>query len=295
MSPKVAQPSRLAWTASLMTGYIVSSFIGLPLFLAGALFINEKLMNAWHDMAHAFARALLANRGRSSVVQKEPPPTGRPVEFWQQALGDTSVLSVVLHDTGIFGRFLRSNNDGVIQRQDLSPVLADELSSLGLEVSGESALRYTLKQMEAGVIDGVGKLSLKSGPVRSAKEPKVSAEQPPSQPQSPAPSLRTPSQHEDKGRAPNKASGVVKFAGTNEVRPENRKPYKSFTILVECKDGEHSFSGIDLEEKFSKGFFKVGDTVSIEKRSVNFTIDLNGETKTRRKNEFDIQVLRSPQ
>lgn len=92
------------------------------------------------------------------------------------------------------------------------------------------------------------------------------------------------------------AEGNVLSAERIVVEPEGKTPYETFQVMLKSKTGVSSFTGKDLEEKFAKRTFHVGDLVRIErKKSSNFNIQKNGQKSSFSKNEFDVHVIQSSQ
>lgn len=90
-----------------------------------------------------------------------------------------------------------------------------------------------------------------------------------------------------------KATGKVILAEENTVGTFGRgKAYKTFTVVLKTTSGEVGFSGVDLQKQFDNGAFSVGDTVTIEKETIDFFVEIKGEKRKRSKNSFKITVLK---
>lgn len=97
----------------------------------------------------------------------------------------------------------------------------------------------------------------------------------------------------DDGVKSGRATGKVILAEENTVGTFGRgKAYKTFTIMLKTSTGEVGFSGIDLQKQFNAGVFSIGDTVTVEKNSFDFFIEIKGEKRKRSKNSFKVTVLK---
>lgn len=296
------QPGILVWWATMAMSAAIVSPIGVPALFLGAVMGNNRLMRVWWRAAEGFSAGVLKGKPlrRSPPEEpkkeepKDPEIEEQPVDYWQKALDEQRLLSIVLMSTGNYHRFVRMPNEaGVPTRHDLAPLFKGELSDLGHEDSGEAALTYTLRQIQAGVFEGTA--FGKSIQQRAISAITALSPKPAQAPQASAPALPKviEERHKDisKERTPTSATGLVVSAGNRRVEPEGRAPYTVFSVLInDAQQGEVSFNGADLQERFSKGAFHVGDTVTISKRVEAFSVEVQGEMKPRKKNVFDVQV-----
>lgn len=305
---------RMKLMTMMALGYLLTSFVGVPSVILRIIFICEKPMMIWDWCAKLFVNIAfgISPQAIEAMLEYTDSRTGRvPKSFWQRELEDGLMLTIAMYEGHVFSRFLRTIIDGKPTRQDLSPVFADELRQLGLEVSGKSVMAYTLMQIQNGTLLGASRLRCmaKGTPADSPSVPRSTPkreERPDASPpfDTQAPAVMQAEQmknagHESKkqrkgSRRPSEAIGVVKSAGNTTVRPENGSPYSSFQVVIQTDDaGDVIFSGVDLETKFNSGLFSIGDKVHIKKSIVTLDVEFDGEKKRRTKNDFQIEVLKA--
>lgn len=163
----------------------------------------------------------------------------------------------------------------------------DKAESAGINFDMEGAILFTEKEL-SGFIKNVSK-------AKSTKT-KAGGETAPEKFDAASSAFEVDHASEDtevnSTRVSQEATGIVIEAATKEVRPEGRKAYKTFSVVLRTNSGEAIFSGNDLERKFEERLFKVGDHLNIIKRSSTFETEVKGKMQKRSKNEFTIKLIR---
>lgn len=285
-------------------GYILFSFIGVPMAIAGMIVGSDGLKTAWIRSATAFGRAMngevpvvavpgFAARTDCQQIQRDDY---EPSDACKQAFIGDHLLDVYLHDQRI-ERILKAPTDplpwqrasagSAFVRVPLKPLAADQLRKQGLEFTLDSAIAFTRTEFEKGRID---RACARGTAVR--EETSASCKHlylPEAQPQGAVQEAAT----EEAASTPIKtASGEVTFAGNNRVTPKGKPSYETFTVIVKDERGQSiTFSGVDLKEKFEANAFHVGQQVRIEQRSVEFSMEIGAKTVKQRKNVYDVTVI----
>ncbi|WP_234265180.1 hypothetical protein [Hydrogenophaga sp. NFH-34] len=301
----------LAFNTAIVVGLLVTAVIGVIPWVIGIITNTPVLFNAWGMMAKHFAVLMVGSESPPKIKHKAPAEV--PVvtarvkahDYIQRELDGGRLLCIMVKEgrNGNIGyqRFVReAKGELTVIRQDLSPIVPGELEELGFEVNLESALDYTLKQIRKGVLKGLE--SLAEGKPSAMAKPEVPAS--PAAQSAPA-SVPPAATHLDgngagvnpadqaEGKAQQhrqSATGKVVSAEVKTVSPQGRRSYKAFTVtLIDPKAGEVSFSGVDLQERFIRGDFAVGDTISVKKGREHFTVTHDdGSANVRTKNVFEI-------
>lgn len=242
--------------------------------------------------ADAFQRKL-ENEGVLVVYESKATPIEIAVAHATVCLGKHEVI-LRLYETRIT-RVLKERVNlphhrthfGGHSRKELPPFDEDVAMKAGLPFDMEGAIAFT--KQELSIYD-------KAQP-KSAKAKEKRAETPATKVKA-APEMveldhSYDHDHHDTTKASSKeATGRVIEAGNKEFRFEGKRPYKSFSIVLQTEEGEAIFSGNDLAKKFEEGLFKVGDIVCVVQRTSFFETEAKGETRRRKKNDFTITVIR---
>lgn len=86
--------------------------------------------------------------------------------------------------------------------------------------------------------------------------------------------------------------GKVIFADKATITPQGRKPYSTFTVILQTADrAEVQYSGVELEKLFLAGKFSVGDAVILKKRVETFSKEIGGIEKTGTRNSYEVDVI----
>lgn len=289
---------------SLGLGYICSSPFGAPAYLWAVLLRRENKMAKWNSMALSVAASVVGCDVDQVTTTKLKRKLAEFDEWKQVQLEDGSILTIAPFGGDMCRRWIFKPIPGVIEtkRVDLTYLTADELKALNKPFNLEEATQYTLAQIKQGVLSGVAKASSKPKPSvegktdhRQAQAPMRSAvsEGGAHEAQAPMPAPMQDAEPRKPNRPSTKAVGWVRAAYVRTVKSEGKRPYDIFTVVVEDKNRrEHIFTGVDLSEKFDQGDFAIGDHISIEKRSFNFSSsDGKGKEKPMRKNKYEITRL----
>lgn len=301
----------LIFNVAICLGLLVTAAFGIWPFMLGIILHSTSMQGLWAIMARQFAVMMVGN---------EPPPKARPkpsgkvkaLNRIQHLLENGRELTIMLKSNGLglqsYARFIMwIDEDDCLQkhRKDLSPVTFLELQQFGLEVSLESAMQYTLEQIDKGMLIGVDKPIIKA-PATPQKSPVVNATveaSPEAKPSAPVDSKPSPENPQDRAAValshlkppPQRVSsavGKITSIDTTVVHPHGKKPYDSFRVIVQDAKGcESLFTGKELRDKFNNGEFKIGDTISIESVKVPFSVERGGEMVPMTKNAYSIKHL----
>lgn len=200
-------------------------------------------------------------------------------------IGDRDDRLFVSLYKGIIKRSLRlnlgSNINGnrVEEYKALHDITKEMANQQNVPFSLEGAIDYTCRELGQ-------KFKIEQEPV-----PKSSAQSTPV-----AESISTDKSSTPTLKSVASSEGIVLSAERIVVEPEGKTPYETFQVMLKSKTGVSSFTGKDLEEKFAKRTFHVGDLVRIERqKSSNFNVQKNGQKSSFSKNEFHVHVIQSRQ
>lgn len=289
-----------------LLGYLVFSFIGVPLAIAGRVTGSDLLRTAWGRSAasfgYAFAGAVPAEYSKpvqhtaTTFVTLQSGGDYEPSEACKQAMIRESLLNVYLRDDRI-DRVLkvptkplpwqRAKEGTAFSRVLLKPLRADQLRKQGMEFSLDSAIALTRQEVTDGRID---KAMAREGAVR--EEVNAANKQLFADPTTVPEQVGNAPTDSTAGVLVKRAVGVVTFAGKNTVHPKGKPPYETFSVLIQEAGGQQTtFSGVDLKEKLEAGAFALGQRIELVQRRIEFGTELGGTTSEKRKNVYKVVQL----
>lgn len=290
-------------------GYILFSFIGVPLAIAGRVTGSDLMRTAWSRSAASFGYAFAGavpteptqkqsqqKTGAAEYVRLQAGNDYEPSEACKQAMIRDNLLNVYLRCDRI-ERVLkvptkplpwqRAKEGTAFARVLLKPLRADQLHKQGMDFSLDSAIALTRQEVASGRID---KAMAREGAVReevNAANKQLFADPNPA----PVKAISVSTQSEA-GVLVKKAAGVVAFAGKNTIHPKGKPSYETFSVLIQEAGGQQTtFSGVDLKEKFEAGAFSLGQRIELVQRRIEFDTELGGTTSEKRKNVYEIVQL----
>lgn len=294
-------------TIWILLGYVVFSFIGVPMAIAGRITGCDLLRTAWTRSAMSFGYAFAGavpeapthasgQQAAASVVKLQPGGDYEPAEACKQAQIRDSLLNVYLRSDRI-DRVLkvptkplpwqRAKDGTAFARVVLKPLRADQLHKQGMEFTLDSAIALTRQEVAGGRID---KAMAREGAVR--EEVNAASKQLFADPSAAPVNAGNVAPDSEAGVLVKKAAGVVTFAGKNTIHPKGRPSYETFSVLIQGDGGQQTtFSGVDLKEKLDAGAFAVGQRIELVQRRIEFDTELGGTTSEKRKNVYEIVQL----
>jgi hypothetical protein len=288
-------------------GYLLFSFIGVPMAIAGKLNGKEEDKLAWKRAAVTFGLSMC-----NEEVEVRKPTSGSVSEplqvsfkYLQAAHYDVSeackqapikdhLLDVYLYGDRI-ERVLKvptkplpwQRSEASFTRVTLKALRPEQMRKAGLEFTLDCAIAHTRAEFLAGKVE---RACAKGVAVR--EEATAASQSLFAQPQpAVASAISAPVEAQTPNEIVKSSRGLIDFVGENTVHPKGRTPYTTYTVTVREDGGQKvSFSGVDLREKAAAMSLSIGDKVLITQRREEFVIDNGGHKTTQHKNVFDIQT-----
>lgn len=248
---------------------LVTAPVGFPMWLFGVITGVDRLQRAWGDSTRSLLHLFRGGKSSHSAALSVS-------DYHQVPLEGGNLLNLCRCVDDYTLRFIRHvDEQGYVQRIDLSMIVPGELEALGLPDTMDSAVAYTMRQIRQGILQKVSPLDLPAVTVMPpATEPTTEA--PAAEvaaPASPAREVPVPVEPAAKAAKPITTEkgvvGKVLLAQLMEfpARSPRDKPYSSFTVRLQTDDGQETvFSGVDLESRFTgDDAFRKGDRVRIER------------------------------
>lgn len=292
---------------SITLGYVLFSFIGVPLAIAGKLAGRDDGRMAWKRAAVAFGSSMchedvkiekpapVTERLQASEVKHLQADSYDVSEACKQAPIKDHLLNVYLYGDRI-ERVLKvpttplpwQRSEAAFTRVLLKPLRPEQMRKAGLEYTLDSAIAHTRAEVLAGKVERACAKGVAVREEATAASKTLFA--------APQPAVSTSQAAPREGVAPamiiKSAQGVIDFVGENTVHPKGRAPYTTYSVTVREDGGQKvTFSGVDLREKAATMGLSMGDRVLITQSREEFDVDNGGQKTTQHKNVFDIQTV----
>ncbi|MBW8471075.1 MAG: hypothetical protein K0M67_22640 [Thiobacillus sp.] len=293
---------------SMSFGYVLFSVLGAPAMVLGRILHSNTLANAWNRAATAFSHSW-AGTVHQKQMKEALVETGACA--WTQVQHSEFSVAMACKQAWVAGNLI----DVYLMADRIERVLKVPTTPLAWQraTEGTAFARVPLKALSfeamerAGVLPTLdGAIAMTRSEVEAGKATRAFKKQDDLRKASMA---ATQDLYENKGEAfpepqsaesgtpVESATGIVTYANKNMIRPKNKAPYETFSVVLKQDETGQAvtFSGVDLKAKFESGEFTLGEHVRIDKFKVVFSSEMGGVTRVNTKNEYKVSKLTNAQ